>query len=286
MQFLTFIDAGETRLGLVDRDSFLDLNKAVPSVPPSLRTALEQNIDLAAAGRQALASQAQRHLLTTAQLAPVIPEPGKIICLGLNYFDHAKEGGRQKPDYPWFFLRCASSLVGDGQTALLPAVSSQFDYEAEMAIVIGKKARHVKRDTALEHVFGYACFNDISVRDYQKKTPQWTIGKNFDATGGFGPCLVTSDEVPAGGRDLRIECRLNGNVVQSANTSDMIFGVAETIELLTECMTLEPGDVVVMGTPAGVGFARTPPLFMKDGDLVEVEIERLGTLSNRVRQEV
>lgn len=273
------------RLGLVDGNAFIDLNEALPSVPPSLRAALAQNIDLAAAAAQVLASDAPRHPLASAKLAPLIPEPGKIICLGLNYFDHAKEGGRQKPDYPWFFLRCASSLVADGDAGLLPTVSSQFDYEAEMAIVIGTKARHVKRADAFKHVFGYACFNDMSVRDFQKKTPQWTIGKNFDATGGFGPQLVTADELPEGGANLRIECRLNGNVVQSANTSDMIFGVAETIELLTQCMTLEPGDVVVMGTPAGVGFVRTPPLFMKDGDVVEVEIERIGKLVNPIRQE-
>jgi len=168
----------------------------------------------------------------------------------------------------------------------VPAVSSKFDYEAELAVVIGKKVpRHTKEADALEYVFGYSCFNDMSVRDYQKRTPQWTIGKNFDGTGGLGPLLVTADEVPAGAAGLRIQGRLNGQVMQDANTSDMIFKVAETIALLAEVLTLEPGDVIAMGTPAGVGQARTPPVWMKAGDTYEVEIERIGTLSNPIASE-
>ncbi|MDO8413466.1 MAG: fumarylacetoacetate hydrolase family protein [Gallionellaceae bacterium] len=263
----------------------IDLNQAQPHVPADLRLALNQGIDLKAAARQALTMEVPKLDTTKTPLAPVMPEPGKIICLGLNYYDHAKEGGRDKPSYPWFFMRCATSLMAHGEPAILPRVSKTFDYEAELAVVIGKRARHVTREQALEYVFGYTCFNDMSVRDYQKRTPQWTIGKNFDSTGGFGPVLVTADELPAGAAGLRIQCRLNGQVVQDANTSDMIFGVAETIELLTECMTLEPGDVIVMGTPAGVGFARTPPLWMKVGDVVEVEIEGIGTLVNQVNDE-
>ncbi len=216
-------------------------------------------------------------------LAPLVPEPGKIICLGLNYFDHAKEGGREKPVYPWFFLRSTTSLLAAGGKALRPRVSERFDYEAEVAVVIGKTVKHASMENALDAVFGYTCFNDISVRDYQKKTPQWSIGKNFDRTGGFGPVLVTADELPSGASELRIQTRLNGQVMQDANTRDMIWGVAETIKLVTECMTLEPGDVIVMGTPVGVGQARNPPVWMKHGDVVE--IENIGVLRNTIEDE-
>ena len=164
----------------------------------------------------------------------------------------------------------------------MPAASGKLDFEAELAVVIGAPARHVAEADALRHVFGYACFNDATLRDYQRKTTQWTIGKNFDATGGFGPCLVTADELPPGCTGLHIESRLNGLVMQSATTSDMVFGVARTIALLSEALTLETGDVVVMGTPAGVGYARNPPVWMKAGDTIEIEIEGVGLLSNPV----
>lgn len=287
MKFTTFLQAGQPRLGLVDGDAVIDLNAAQPQVPAELRAALAAGVDLAAAARAALASDAPRLPLADLPLAPLVPQPGKIVCLGLNYFDHAKEGGRDKPEYPWFFLRGASSLLGHGDAGQVPKVSSKFDYEAELAVVIGRRVpRHVSQEDALQYVFGYSCFNDMSVRDYQKRTPQWTIGKNFDATGGFGPVLVTADELPAGATDLRIQCRLNGQVMQDANTSDMIWGVAETLALLSDCMTLEPGDVIAMGTPAGVGQARTPPVWMKEGDRVEIEIERIGTLFNPIRNEI
>jgi 2-keto-4-pentenoate hydratase/2-oxohepta-3-ene-1,7-dioic acid hydratase in catechol pathway len=286
MRFTTFLQQGRTRLGVVDGDAVVDLHAYNPEVPPDLRDALEAGVDLLGAARSALQSSAKRLPLASLTLAPLVPEPGKVICLGLNYFDHAKEGGRDKPDYPWFFYRGKSSLLAHGQPALVPKVSSKFDYEAELAVVIGSRVpRHVKRDLALKQVFGYACFNDIWVRDYQKRTGQWTIGKNFDATGGFGPWLVSADELPPGAVGLHIESRLNGQVMQSANTTDMIFPVDETIDLLAQCMTLEPGDVIVMGTPAGVGQARTPPVWMKAGDVIEIEIERIGTLRNPVANE-
>lgn len=277
MRFATLVQNGRPRLGVVDGDQWV-------AVADDLRAALEAGTDLLAAGRAALASTAPRVPLAGQTFAPLVPEPGKTICLGLNYFDHAKEGGRtEKPDYPWFFYRGKSSLIGHGQPGVVPKVSSKFDYEAEMAVVIGRKVpRHVSQADALGYVFGYACFNDMSVRDYQKRTGQWTIGKNFDATGGFGPVLVTADELPPGAVGLRIQSRLNGQVMQDANTSDMIFSVAETIALLAECLTLEAGDVIVMGTPAGVGQARTPPVWMKAGDTIEIEIERIGTLSNPI----
>ena len=283
MRFTTFLQNDRPRLGVVDGHAVIDLAAACPGVPADLRAALEAGVDLAAAARAAIAGAAPRLPLAGLRFAPVVTEPGKTICLGLNYFDHAKEGGREKPEYPWFFYRGKSSLIGHGQPGLLPKASSKFDYEAELAVVIGSRVpRHVTQDRALAHVFGYTCFNDMSVRDFQKRTPQWTIGKNFDGTGGFGPVLVSADELAPGATGLRIQSRLNGQVMQDASTSDMIFSVAETIALLAECMTLEPGDVIVMGTPAGVGQARTPPVWMKAGDTIEIEIEQIGLLSNPI----
>jgi acylpyruvate hydrolase len=276
MRFTTFLQDAQPRLGVVDGDQVVE-------VAPDLRAALAAGTDLVAAGRAALASGAPRQPMADLQFAPLVPEPGKTVCLGLNYFDHAKEGGRDKPDYPWFFYRGKSSLVGHDQPGICPRVSGKFDYEAELAVVIGRTVpRHVARTDALQYVFGYSCFNDMSVRDFQKRTPQWTIGKNFDGTGGFGPVLVTTDELAPGATGLRIQSRLNGQVMQDANTSDMIFSVAETIALLSECMTLEPGDAIIMGTPAGVGQARTPPVWMKPGDVIEIDIERIGVLRNPI----
>ena len=276
MRFTTYLRDGQPRLAVVDGDTAIDL-------AADLRAELEDGTDLIAAARAALASGARRLPLAGLRFAPLVPEPGKIICLGLNYYDHAKEGGRDKPDYPWFFYRGKSSLVGHGEPGLVPKVSGKFDYEAELAVVIGTRVpRHVAQADALRHVFGYSCFNDMSVRDYQKRTPQWTIGKNFDATGGFGPVLVSADELAPGAAGLRIRSRLNGQVMQDANTSDMIFSVAETIALLAQCMTLDPGDAIIMGTPAGVGQARTPPVWMKSGDTIEIEIEQIGVLRNPI----
>ncbi len=286
MKLTTFLRDGEARLGLVDKDDVIDLAASWSGTPSDLRAALVSGIDLAAVGRAVIESDRPRMPLSALKLAPVVPEPGKIICLGLNYFDHAKEGGRAKPDYPWFFLRSATSLIAHREPGRVPRVSTKFDYEAELAVVIGRRIpRHTRQAQALSYVFGYSCFNDMSVRDYQKRTPQWTIGKNFDATAAFGPVIVTADSLPPGAVGLRIQGRLNGTVMQDANTSDMIFNVAETIELLADVMTLDPGDVIVMGTPAGVGQARTPPVWMKAGDTFEVEIEGVGTLMNPIANE-
>ncbi len=278
MRFATTVQQGRPQLGLVDGTDWISLGADCAD----LRAALEAGTDLAAVAGAARA-QGTRLPLAAQTFAPLVPEPGKIICLGLNYFDHAKEGGRDKPDYPWFFYRGKSSLMGHGQPGVVPKVSSKFDYEAEMAVVIARKVpRHTPKEQALQYVLGYSCFNDMSVRDYQKRTGQWTIGKNFDATGGFGPVLVTADELAPGATGLRIQSRLNGQVMQDANTSDMIFPVDETIALLAECMTLEPGDVLIMGTPAGVGQARTPPVWMKAGDVCDIEIEQIGLLRNPI----
>ncbi len=236
--------------------------------------ALTRAAEAASAG--AVVKESDLSFLPPLQRAP------KIICLGLNYKDHAAEGGFQVPEFPTLFGRFNSSLIGHGAPILKPTVSDALDYEGELVAVIGKRGKNIAAANALEHVIAYSVFNDGSVRDYQMKTPQWTAGKNFDDTGAFGPWLVSADELPPGAAGLKIETRLNGQVVQSATTSDMVFDVATTVTLLSTFMTLEAGDVLVMGTPAGIGLARKPPLFMKPGDVCEVEIERVGLLRNPI----
>ncbi|WP_375779417.1 fumarylacetoacetate hydrolase family protein [Bradyrhizobium sp. ma5] len=216
---------------------------------------------------------------------PPLTEAGKILCVGLNYKAHVQEGGMPMPTYPTVFARFNTGLIGHNQPLVRPTSSEQLDYESELAVIIGKKARHVSPERALECVVGYSIFNDGSIRDVQMRTPQWTIGKNFDGTGGFGPYLVTADELPPGCKGLRMVGRLNGEVVQETNLSDMIFDVATLISLLSEAMTLEPGDVIVTGTPSGVGISFKPPKLLKPGDMFEIEIERIGTLCNLVVDE-
>ena len=218
-------------------------------------------------------------------LLPPLSAPGKILCVGLNYVDHSIESGFIVPTYPTIFARFNSSLIGAGAPIVRPKVSAQLDYEGELVAIIGTGGRHISEEDALDHVIGYSIFNDASVRDYQTKSPQWTVGKNFDSTGAFGPCLVSADELPVGAKGLHIQTRLNGNVVQDASTDDMVFGVGQLISILSEAITLSPGDIIVSGTPAGVGMARKPPLFMKHGDLCEVEIEGIGTLRNKIEDE-
>jgi acylpyruvate hydrolase len=283
MRLLTFVTSSGPRLGLVDGDTVVDINAAIPDVPSNLRTALATGVALHEVATLVRSSDVARIPLPEIHHAPVVPTPGKSICLGLNYFDHAAEGGRDRPDYPWLFFRGATSLLGHGEAGRVPRVSEQFDFEAELAVIIARSVpRHTPEVDALQYVFGYSCFNDMSVRDYQKRTPQWTIGKNFDATGGFGPVVVTADELPLGASGLRIEGRLNDEVMQQASTSDMIFGVAETISMLSQVLTLQAGDVLAMGTPAGVGQARSPQRWMQRGDVYEVTIEGIGTLSNPI----
>jgi 2-keto-4-pentenoate hydratase/2-oxohepta-3-ene-1,7-dioic acid hydratase in catechol pathway len=221
------------------------------------------------------------------QLLPPLQRPPKILCVGLNFADHTKESNFEQPAYPTLFLRVNTSLVAQDQPMIRPSVtdSDGLDFEGEIAVVIGRGGRHIAKDDALSHVAGYSLFNDGSVREYQFKTPQWTVGKNFDATGAFGPDLITPDELPAGVKGLLLETRVNGEVVQSANTDEMVFDVASLISIISEAITLEPGDVIVSGTPSGIGWARTPKLLMKAGDVCEVSVEKIGTLRNVIADE-
>ncbi|WP_024537290.1 fumarylacetoacetate hydrolase family protein [Comamonas badia] len=236
-----------------------------------------------AAQYASMAATARRHLpLEGARfLAPVLA-PGKVVCVGLNYADHTKESPYEQPEHPTLFLRVATSLSAEGAGVRRPAGDDSLDFEGEMVAVIGTGGRCIPKERALAHVFGYAVGNDISVREFQFRSPQWTLGKNVDGTGPWGPFLVTADELPPGGADLAIETRLNGEVMQSANTRDMIFDAATIIAAISEAMTLEPGDIIFTGTPAGVGLGRTPKRYMQPGDRVEVEIERIGRLRNRI----
>ncbi len=224
--------------------------------------------------------------LGAVELLPPLPAPPKILCVGLNYADHSAESGFEQPNYPPMFGRFASSLIGHGAPIVRPRVSEQLDFEGEFVAVIGQGGRDIPKARALEHVVAYSLFNDASIRDYQFKAPakgpQWTMGKNFDGTGPFGPYLVTADELPPGCRGLRLQTRLNGEVVQSASTDDLIFDVATLVSTLSEALTLQPGDIIVTGTPSGVGLARKPPLWMKAGDVCEVELEGFGVLRNPV----
>lgn len=216
---------------------------------------------------------------------PPIVRPGKILCIGLNYADHTAESGYKQPAYPTIFARFASSLCGHNEPIVRPRISDSLDYEGELAVVLTGGGRHISIDDALGHVFGYSVFNDGSVREYQLKTTQWTVGKNFDDTGAFGPVLVTADDLPEGAKGLKLVTRLNNEVVQSANTSEMIFGVASLISIISEAISLEAGDVIVAGTPSGVGWTRNPKLLMHHGDICEVSIEKIGVLRNPIKDE-
>ena len=266
-------------------DTYIDLCATDPLIRNNLQEIIQSPEQLERADLALKNSKAIGGNLKEISFKVPIERPGKIVCMGLNYADHAKEGGNARPEYPSFFMRGPSSMTAHLSPIIRPKVSDKLDYEAELTIIVGKKARHLTLENALDCVAGYSIFNDGSIRDYQRKTTQWTIGKNFDQTGAFGPWLVTPDELPLGCDGLNIQSRLNGQVMQNANTKDFLWGVAETIVLISECMTLEPGDVVITGTPAGVGYARTPPVFMKPGDICEIEIESIGVLRNTIADE-
>ncbi len=277
------------RLGVVEGDNVVDLQAADPRLSANLADVLKANNgDLKPLGELAKRAPASaRKPLKGLKFGLPVARPPKIICLGLNYMEHVKEGMNRDnvPKFPTIFMRCQTSLVPHGQPILRPKVTETLDYEAEMVVVIGKRAKHLTMDNAYSCIAGYSCFNEGSVREFQRKTTQWDMGKNFDRTGAFGHWMVTADELPPGGEGLKIQTRLNGQTMQSDNTDNMMFPVAETLVYVTQGMTLEPGDVIVTGTPSGVGFARKPPVWMKNGDTCEVDIEKIGVLVSPIADE-
>lgn len=287
MRILAFDKSGNPTLGVRRGDEIVDLSVAASDLPGDLPALLASGDDAMARAKAAVDGASGDAVRSAEGLTyhPTIWNPGKIICVGLNYAAHAAEAQSDTStvqEYPSLFLRVTTTLVGHEQSLVVPKASSNLDYEAEMVAVIGKSGSGVSKANALEYVAGYSVFNEGSVRDYQFKSSQWTSGKNFDATGGFGPDFVTADEVPAGGEGLRIQTRLNGETMQDANTATMIFDVPTLIEIITEVMTLHPGDIIVTGTPEGVGFARTPPIWMKPGDVCEIDLEGVGVLRNTI----
>jgi acylpyruvate hydrolase len=276
-------------LGVVDGGQVIDLQAADPKVPGDLAAVLAANDGdlkpLADLAKSAPASA--RRPLAGLKYALPVARPGKIICLGLNYLEHVKEGPSRDniPKFPTIFMRCLTSMVPHQQPIIRPKASEQLDYEAEMMLIVGKRAKHLTTANATSCIAGYSCANEGSVREFQRKTTQWDMGKNFDRTGGFGPWMVTADELPSAGKGLKIESRLNGQVMQSDNTDNMMFPVIEVLTYITQGITLEPGDVIFTGTPSGVGHARKPPVWMKAGDTCEIEIEGVGVLSNPIVDE-
>jgi 2-keto-4-pentenoate hydratase/2-oxohepta-3-ene-1,7-dioic acid hydratase in catechol pathway len=280
MKLASFTVSGRASYGLIADGGIVDLGARLGSRYPTLRAAIAGD----ALGEIARAAGTKPDLpLAQATLLPPIPAPDKIVCIGLNYRAHAAEAGLKVPEHPSLFLRLNNTLVPHGGALVRPSVSSDIDYEGELAVVIGRGGRHIAAAQALDHVAGYACFNDGSLRDYQRQHSV-AVGKNFVATGGFGPWLVTADEIPDPSQ-LILTTRLNGTQVQRGETADMIFSVPQIIAYVSAFTRLEPGDVISTGTPPGVGMARKPPLWLKPGDVVEVEISRIGVLRNAVAAE-
>jgi acylpyruvate hydrolase len=287
MKIVAFEGQGAARLGVVEGDQVIDLQAADPTAPADLGEWLKKNDgDLkpfAELAKRAPASA--RTPLAGLTYGLPVGRPGKVLCLGLNYLDHVKEGEQNVPKFPTIFMRSRTSLVPHNQPIMRPQVTEQLDYEAEMILIVGKRAKHLTAANALSCVAGYSCGNEGSVREFQRKTTQWDMGKNFDRTGGFGPWFVSADELPPGAKGLKIESRLNGKVMQSDNTNNMMFPIVELLVYVTQGMTLEPGDIIFTGTPSGVGFARNPPVWMKNGDVCEIEIQGIGVLRNPIADE-
>ncbi len=286
MRIVNFQKKGVATLGVRRGSEVIDLSLADKSLPRDLRGLLTAGKGALAQAKRAARDAPKRAVIRPPRaILPPIPNPGKIICVGLNYSDHAAEAGLKPPDFPILFLRVPSSVVGHGQPIIRPKASKHFDYEAEMVAVIGRRGRNIAKSKALDHVAGYSVANEGSIRDYQMRSSQWTLGKNFDKTGAWGPDFVTADELPKGGKGLAIETRLNGRVLQSSTTSNMIFDTRTLVSVASSVMTLEPGDIILTGTPHGVGFVRKPPIFMKAGDVCVIEIEGIGLLRNPVGAE-
>jgi 2-keto-4-pentenoate hydratase/2-oxohepta-3-ene-1,7-dioic acid hydratase in catechol pathway len=282
MKLVSYQRAARDGFGAVVHDGVIDLGAALGGRYADLKALLASGA--LGEAQQAIAGRTPDFALADVTLLPVIPNPGKIWCCGLNYGEHVRETNREVTEKPTFFLRVADSQVGHGQAIVRPAESTQLDYEAEIAVVIGKPGRRIAEADAWDHIAGYACYNDGSVRDWQKHTSQWVPGKNFWRTGGFGPWMVTADEIPAGAV-MTLATRLNGQEMQRASTDMMIHGIARQIAYTSTIAPLQAGDVIVTGTPGGVGARRNPPVWMKAGDVVEIEVDRIGVLRNPVVDE-
>jgi len=288
MRLVTFLHSTGPRLGLRLGDVLIDLTEAGPGLPGDMKGLLALgDAGLAAAREAAAAAPASAQIrFSSVRLLPPVVHPDKILCVGLNYVDHAIEvDPRSLPEHPVFFGRVATTLIGHDAPLIRPSVSRQLDYEGEVAAIVGLGGRYIPREAALAHVAGYALFNEGSIRDYQFRASQWFLGKNFDNTGAFGPELCTVDELPPGAKGLRLTTTVNGEIVQEASTADMLFDVATLVSTLSEAMTLAPGDVIVTGTPSGVGFARNPPRYLQPGDVCAIELEGYGVLRNPVADE-
>jgi 2-keto-4-pentenoate hydratase/2-oxohepta-3-ene-1,7-dioic acid hydratase in catechol pathway len=281
MKLASFKTAQGASYGAVTSKGIVDLRRYLGNQYPDLKSLIEGNAF----------DQARKHLSETPDYQasdvvwlPVIPDPGKIICVGLNYQDHVVETGRDNTEQPAIFLRVAESQVGHKQPIVRPRESKNLDFEAEIAVIVGKAGRRISQQDSWSYIAGYSCYNDGSVRDWQRHTVQWTAGKNFARTGGFGPWMVSADEIPPGTK-MTLSCRLNGERMQHATTEQMIFKIPKIIEYVSTWTTLEPGDVLVTGTPGGVGARRNPPVWMKPGDKVEIEIDKVGVLENSIAED-
>jgi 2-keto-4-pentenoate hydratase/2-oxohepta-3-ene-1,7-dioic acid hydratase in catechol pathway len=283
MKLISFLNQGVASYGVVQGDDVLDLTPILGAQAPDLKTFIAKA--LFASATQALQTNKPNLKLSQLQLLPVIPNPDKIFCVGLNYGEHVKETGREVTETPVIFLRLADSQVAHGQDILRPPESHRLDYEAEIAIIIGKGGRRIAEKDAWDHIAGYSCYNDGSVRDWQVATSQWIPGKNFYKTGGFGPWMVTSDEI-APGQVMRLQTVLNGQVLQDTTTDKMIHSIPRQIAYISTFIPLSPGDVIVTGTPGGVGNKRNPQIFMKPGDVCEIVVDAIGTLRNGIRDDV
>jgi len=283
MKLVSYETAGAKSFGAYVDGGIVDLKAALAGRYADLQSLLTAEALPAAA--QALLGRAPDVALSEVTFLPVIPNPGKIWCCGLNYGEHVREVGREPPEKPMFFLRFADSQVGHEQPILLPAESTQLDYEGEIAVVIGKPGRRITEANAWDHIAGYACYNDATLRDWQRHTQQWAPGKNFWHTGGCGPWLTTSDEI-APNELMTLTTRLNGKVMQHATTAMMLHSIPRQIAYASTVSPLRPGDVIVTGTPGGVGARRDPPVWMKAGDVIEIEIDKVGVLRNRIAAEI
>jgi 2-keto-4-pentenoate hydratase/2-oxohepta-3-ene-1,7-dioic acid hydratase in catechol pathway len=281
MKLVSYRFKGKESYGVVVDDGVVDLGKKLGKKAPTLRAALEAKL-LPAIKKIAKSAKKTDVPLSKVELLPVIPNPDKIVCIGLNYATHIKETGREMPAYPMLFPRYPNAQVGHNQPIVMPPESTNLDYEGEIAVIIGRKGRRIAEEKSWQHVAGYACYNDGSIRDWQRHTLQWTAGKNFSQTGGFGPWMTTRGEIKDG-EELTLETRLNGQVMQHATTEQMIHRIPRLIRYISSFTTLEPGDVIVTGTPGGVGARRTPPVWMKPGDTVEIEVSKVGVLVNTIK---